>query len=133
MSQNTFKPGRIRQSRTSHVHAVRIQAQGALQTLSITHTATDLNTNRSGAGHPGILGADSGNHLSQNLSIRATTKRQIKVNQVNPASTSLHPGQSRLNGVEALLTTGQGATHRAHRVAFRNINGGQKFKNGCRH
>ena len=131
MSQNTFKPGRIRQSRTSHVHAVRIQAQGALQTLSITHTAADLNTNRSGAA--GILGTDGGNHLSQNLSIRAATKRQIKVNQVNPARTSLHPGQSRLNRVEALLTTGQGATHRAHRIAFRNINSGQKFKNGCRH
>ena len=80
-----------------------------------------------------ILGTDSGNHLSQNLSIRAATKRQIKINQVNPASTSLHPGQRRLNRVEALLTTGEGAAHRAHRVAFRNINSGQKFKNGYRH
>ena len=130
-SQGGFKPGRIRQSRTGHVHAIRVQAQGALQALSITHAATNLNTNRSGA--PGALGTDGGNHLSQNLSIRAATKCQIKVNQVNPARTSLHPGQSRLNRVKALLTTGQGAAHRAHRVAFRNINSGQKFKNGCRH
>ena len=130
-SQGTFKPGRIRQSRAGHVHAVRVQAQGTLQALSITHAATNLNTNRGRA--LGTLGTDGGNHLSQNLSIRAATKCQIKVNQVNPASTRLHPGQSRLNRVEALFTTGQGAAHRAHRVAFRNINSGQKFKNGCRH
>ena len=73
-SQDTFKPGRIRQRRAGHVHAVRVEAQGALQALSITHTATDLNTNRSRAGHSDILGTDGGGNLRQNIRIRTAAK-----------------------------------------------------------